>query len=173
MQIVINGKTMAYEEHGTGPAVLLFQGVTADCSTRIRSLSLAGYRVIVPDFRGTGESPATADNCSMDVLSDNVVGLLNYLGIGRVAIFGLPPGSHILQTFLQRYPHRLAAAAFVKPLKSKRVDAEINCLKDLRSGRGGCLVHFIDGTDVTNSLIDFFNGVRRFRPRCQKLLQVA
>jgi len=173
MQVVINGKTMNYEEHGAGPAVLLLHGVSADRRMRIQPLNLAGYRVIVPDLCGSGESTAATDNDSTNVLSDDIVGLLDYLGIGRVAIVSLPPGSQILRTILQRYPHRLAAAAFVKPLKSKRVDAEINCLKDLRSGRGGCLVHFIDGTDVTNSLIDFFNGVRRFRPRCQKLLQVA
>jgi pimeloyl-ACP methyl ester carboxylesterase len=173
MQVVINGKTMNYEEHGSGPAVLLLHGVSVDRRKRIQPLNLAGYRVIVPDLYGSGESAAATDNDSTNVLSDDIVGLLDYLGIGRVAIVSLPPGSQILRTILQRYPHRLAAAAFVKPLKNKSFDAEIKGLKDMRSGRGDFLVHFIDGTDVTRSLIDFFNGVKRFRLNCQKFRMVA
>jgi len=157
---------IAYEEHGAGPAVLLLlHGLPADSSlwnNHIQPLMLAGYRVIVPEFHSCGESSAPDVECSMDVLSEKVVGLLNYLGIGRAAIVGLSLGSHILQTLLQRYPQRMAAAVFVEPRIRKDADAENECLTDLISKRR-----------FSHGLLDFLNGVKRLRPRYPIFRQVA
>ena len=179
MQVLINGMTMAYEDHGAGPAVLLLNGFSADhpgWKSQIQRLTLEGYRVIVPELRGFGESSAPVGDCRMDALSDLVVGLLNYLGIGRAAMLGLSSGAQVLHALLQHHPHRLAAAVFVELRERKGVDTDIEYLPELaakRSVRGGCLVHFTDGADVTRSLLDFFSGVKRFRPRCQVYGQVA
>ena len=165
MQIVINGMLMAYEEHGTGPAVLLLHGLPADRSllkNHIQPLKLAGYRVIVPELRGFVESSAPDIECSMDILSEKVVGLLNYLGIGRAAIVGLTLGGHVLHTLLQRYPQRLVAAVCVEPHNRKDVAAESGCLTDLISKRRVC-----------RSLPDFLDEVKRFQPRYPILMQVA
>lgn len=179
MQVMINGMTMLYEEHGAGPAVLLLHGLPADPSlwqSHIQPLMLAGYRVIVPDLRGCGEDSAAAGDYRMDALSNNVVGLLNYLGIGRVAIVGLSPSAQVLRTLLQRYPHRLAAAVFAETLQRKGIEADCADLTDLATkhqGRGGCLVHFTNDMDDIRCLLDFFAGVKRFRPRFQAYRQVA
>jgi len=160
MNVSINGMTMAYEEHGAGPAVLLLHGISADSrlwKSHIQPLMLAGYRVIVPNLRGFGEGSTLAGDYSIDVLSDDVIRLLNYLGIGRAAIVGLSLGTHVLQTLLQRYPNRLAAA-----VNRTGVDTENECLMDLVSKRR-----------VSGGLLDFLNGVKRFRPRCQLYRQVA
>jgi pimeloyl-ACP methyl ester carboxylesterase len=152
--------TRAYEEHGAGPAVLLLHGISADSrlwKSHIQPLMLAGYRVIVPNLRGFGEGSTLAGDYSIDVLSDDVIRLLNYLGIGRAAIVGLSLGTHVLQTLLQRYPNRLAAA-----VNRTGVDTENECLMDLVSKRR-----------VSGGLLDFLNGVKRFRPRCQLYRQVA
>lgn len=165
MQVAINGMTMNYEEHGSGPAVLLLQGFPADhriWQSHIQPLMLAGYRVIVPELRGFGESSAPDADFSLDALSEEIVGLLNYLGIGRAALVGLSLGGPVLHTLLQRYPHRLAAAVFVEPRNRKGVDKESECLMDLVAKRR-----------VTGSLLDFLNEVKRFRPRCHWYRQVA
>jgi 3-oxoadipate enol-lactonase len=179
MQVMINGMTMLYEEHGAGPAVLLLDGLPADPSlwqSHIQPLMLAGYRVIVPDLRGFGEGSAAAGDYRMETLSNNVVGLLNYLGIGRVAIVGLSSSTHVLRALLQRYPHRLAAAVFAETLKRKGIEADCADLSELatkRQGRGGCLVHYANDVEDIRGLLDFFAGVKRFRPRCPVYRQVA
>lgn len=165
MQVLIKGMTQAYEEHGAGPAVLLLHGLPADHRLReshIQPLVLAGYRVIVPNLRVFGEGSTSAGDCSIDVLSDDVIRLLNYLGIGRAAVVGLSLGAHVLQTLLQRYPQRLAAAVFVEPRNRMGIDTENECLMDLVAKRR-----------VSGGLLGFLNDVKRFRPRCQLYRQVA
>ena len=168
MKVSINGTTMAYEDHGAGPAVLLLHGIPFDRSfwkAQIQPLALAGYRVIAPDLRGFGQSMASPGDYSLDALRDDVIGLLNYLGIGRAAMVGLSLGAHVLNTLLERYPQRLVAAVVVDPLH--RIDDHAE------TDNADCMTGSENGTDITRHLLDFLQGVKRFRPRCQLYRQVA
>jgi pimeloyl-ACP methyl ester carboxylesterase len=168
MQVSINGTTMAYEDHGAGPAVLLLHGFPFDRSiwkTQIQPLTRAGYRVIAPDLRGFGQGTTSSGNYSLDVLSDDVVGLLNYLGIGRAAMVGVSLGAHVLNTLLKRYPQRVAATVVVDP--HHRIDGRAE------ADNADCLPDSENGKDITRRLLDFLQGVKRFPPRCQLYRQVA
>lgn len=116
MKTTVNGITMAYEEKGTGPAVVLLHGFPFNhhqWRPQIDVLTAAGFRVVAPDLRGFGETEVGSGPVSVDGFADDVIGLLNYLGIGRAVIVGMSMGGYVLLNLLDRYPRRVAAAAFV------------------------------------------------------------
>src|SRR5947209_792367 len=85
---------LAHDDAGSGPAVVLLHGHPFDRSVwRPQTVSLAaGFRVIAPDLRGYGHSPATAGTVTMADLAGDVWGLLDDLGITAVAAIGLSMG---------------------------------------------------------------------------------
>lgn len=116
MKTTVNGCTMAYEDIGSGPAVLLVHGFPL-CRRmwrhQAKALVEAGYRVVLPDLRGFGESEASAGPFSMSVFADDLVGLMDRLGIEKAAIAGMSMGGYILLDLLERHFSRVAAAGFV------------------------------------------------------------
>ena len=59
MEAFVNGIRMAYDDVGSGPAVLLIHGFPL-CRRmwhpQVGALTAAGYRVVTPDLRGFGAS---------------------------------------------------------------------------------------------------------------------
>ena len=80
-----------YEEHGTGPALLLLHGLTANLHA-FDGLLEAGldqtFRCIRLDFRGRGLSSAPEHGYSIADHAGDVVGLLDVLGIDSVLVVG-------------------------------------------------------------------------------------
>ena len=116
MRAVINDITMAYEDHGSGPAVLLIHGFPL-CRRmwhpQVQALTAAGFRLIIPDLRGFGESDAPEGPYSMELFADDIIGLLDYLGIEPAVIGGMSMGGYILFNLLERYPQRVSGACFI------------------------------------------------------------
>jgi pimeloyl-ACP methyl ester carboxylesterase len=116
MQATINDSLIAYDDSGSRPAVVLIHGFPL-CrhmwQPQVKALRDAGFRVITPDLRGFGESAAPAGPYSMSVFADDVVGLLDHLGIEKATIAGMSMGGYILFNLLERHPGRAAAAIFV------------------------------------------------------------
>jgi pimeloyl-ACP methyl ester carboxylesterase len=116
MRAVINGITMAYDDSGSGPAVLLIHGFPL-CRRmwhpQIRAVTEAGFRVITPDLRGFGESDAPDGPYSMELFADDMVALLDHLGIDRAVIGGMSMGGYVLFNLLERYRPRLNGACFI------------------------------------------------------------
>ncbi len=116
MRALINGINLAYDDAGSGPAVLLIHGYPL-CrrmwEPQKKALVAAGYRVIVPDLRGFGESEAPQGPASMELYAADLVALLDHLGIGRAAAFGMSMGGYVLLSLLDRHADRIAAAGFV------------------------------------------------------------
>ena len=73
---------LAYADHGPGPAVVLLHGFPVSRAMWDEQLSTIGstYRVIAPDLRGHGESPAPEGIYTMDAMADDVIELLDLLG---------------------------------------------------------------------------------------------
>jgi pimeloyl-ACP methyl ester carboxylesterase len=116
MRAVINDITLAYEDHGSGPAVLLIHGFPL-CRLmwrpQIQALVAAGFRLILPDLRGFGETDAPAGPYSMEIFADDIIALLDTLGIEQAIIGGMSMGGYVLFNLLERYPQRLAGACFI------------------------------------------------------------
>lgn len=116
MQATVNGITMAYDDHGTGSAVVLLHGFPL-CRKmwhpQINKIPAAGFRLITPDLRGFGESEAPNGPYSMELFADDIVGLLDHLGIEKAVVGGMSMGGYVLLNLLERYPERLAGACFI------------------------------------------------------------
>ncbi|MFF2042587.1 alpha/beta fold hydrolase [Kitasatospora sp. NPDC058170] len=101
--------TLAYDAAGDGPAlVLLHSGV---CDRRMwdpqwSALVDAGYRVVRCDFRGFGETPLP-DRRHND--ADDVLELLDTLGIDRAALIGSSFGGRVALEIAARRPERVSA----------------------------------------------------------------
>lgn len=116
MKALVNGINLAYDDSGSGIPVVLLHGFPLDrrmWHPQIMALSAAGCRVIVPDMRGFGESDAPDGPYSMELFADDVVALLDHLGIERAAVGGMSMGGYVLFSLLERYPERINAACFI------------------------------------------------------------
>ncbi|MFT6644565.1 MAG: pimeloyl-ACP methyl ester carboxylesterase [Patiriisocius sp.] len=99
--IETNGIQMRVFEAGTGPAVLLIHGWPESWYSwrhQITYLAEAGYRVIAPDMRGYGDtdSPEQADQYRIDIIVDDVVGILDTLDIDKSTIVGHDWGAMVV-----------------------------------------------------------------------------
>jgi pimeloyl-ACP methyl ester carboxylesterase len=116
MQLKINEHTLHYDDFGEGPAVLLIHGFPL-CrmmwKPQVEPLVDAGYRVILPDLRGFGDSEGGGSTVQMDDFADDIIQLLDYLGVDRAIIGGMSMGGYVLFNLLERYPQRIAAAMFL------------------------------------------------------------
>ena len=111
----VNSGRLSYDDQGSGPAVILLHGYPlcrAMWQPQVKALSAAGYRVIAPDLRGFGNSPLVQDSVSMDTYADDVIALMDDLGLGRAVVVGMSMGGYVLFNLLERYPQRLAGAVF-------------------------------------------------------------
>jgi 3-oxoadipate enol-lactonase len=68
------------------------------------------HRVVRYDTRGHGRSPAPPGPYTVDELADDVLALLDSLGVDRFAMVGLSLGGAVAQTLAVREPTRLSAA---------------------------------------------------------------
>lgn len=100
-----------YEMEGPpgAPVVTLSHSLAATLeSWELQLQALRGpYRILRYDTRGHGESAAPPGPYTMEMLSADVVGLLDRLGIERTHFVGLSMGGMIGQVLALRHPHRL------------------------------------------------------------------
>ena len=116
MQATLNGVELAYDEAGEGPAVLLIHGFPL-CrkmwGPQMQALADAGFRVVVPDLRGFGKSEAGSETGATDLLADDLIALLDHLGIEKAVVGGMSMGGYVMLNLLTRYPERFSAACFI------------------------------------------------------------
>ncbi|PLX86142.1 MAG: hypothetical protein C0617_01930 [Desulfuromonas sp.] len=116
MKVKVNGTLMAFDDFGSGPAVMMLHDFPFNRDMwrwQAKTLANAGYRVIVPDLPGFGESGAPLGPYTLSSMVDDLVGLLKYLGIGRSVFLGLGMGGHLVFDLLKRHPRKVAAAGFI------------------------------------------------------------
>ena len=94
----VNGNMLFYRESGEGPAAVFIHGFPLDHSLWLDQLKgLAHVRhCIAPDLRGFGKSDPTVDPVlTMEMLADDVAGLLEALGTATADIIGLSMGGYV------------------------------------------------------------------------------
>ncbi|MFE0090291.1 alpha/beta fold hydrolase [Streptomyces sp. NPDC058991] len=106
--------TIAHDVAGDGPAVVLLHSSVCDrrmWDDQRNALARAGYRVVCPDFRGFGDTPPEALRPYRD--ADDVLALLDGLGIGRAAFVGASFGGGVAVEIAATRPERVTALALL------------------------------------------------------------
>jgi len=106
----VDGIKLWYAEFGQGEPVLLLHGGLANSNywgKQVRAL-MGQYRVIVMDSRGHGRSTRDAQPFGYDLMAKDVLGLLDYLKIRRVAIVGWSDGAIIGLDIAMHHPERVS-----------------------------------------------------------------
>lgn len=100
---------LAFDDAGSGPAVVLVHGHPFDrtmWASQVHGLQ-SRFRVITPDLRGFGDSPATPGIVRMGELAADAWDLLARLGVGDVAVVGLSMGGLVAMEMATSQPHRI------------------------------------------------------------------
>ncbi|MFD9902867.1 alpha/beta fold hydrolase [Streptomyces sp. NPDC059063] len=147
--------TLSHDVAGDGPAlVLLHSGV---CDRRMwdaqwAALIDAGYRLVRCDFRGFGETPAP-DRPHSD--AEDVLALLDSLGIGQAALVGSSFGGHVALEIAARWPDRISALALLcSALPGHEPSAELTALGE----REEALIEAGDIVGATELMVDSWLG---------------
>ena len=104
----INGHSHYYEDLGDGIPVVMLHGAAgsgAGFLTIATELSKEGFRVIVPDFRAMGRSEHVAE-IPASAWVDDLLSLLDELGIDKAVIHGVSLGSRVALRFGLDNPNR-------------------------------------------------------------------
>jgi len=107
--------TFEVEDHGEGVPLLLLHGFPLAMAMwdPIRP-GLAGVaRVITPDLRGFGASDKPTGDYSMVSLAEDVLRLIDALGIGKVVLGGHSMGGYVALQFAAAHADRLAGLVLV------------------------------------------------------------
>jgi pimeloyl-ACP methyl ester carboxylesterase len=115
-----HGITLSYQSFGDGLPVLCIHGFASSGKVNwidtgwVETLTAAGYRAIVLDNRGHGDSdkPYDPDLYHPRDMAGDAIALLDHLGIERAVILGYSMGARICAFMAFEYPERVACAIF-------------------------------------------------------------
>lgn len=113
----LNGIEIAFEDEGDGMnVVLLVHGHPFDrsmWSAQIDTIVRLGWRVIIPDLRGYGQSSVIAGKTPLEAFARDLASLLDHLGIDGAVIGGLSMGGQIAMEFSRLFPQRVRGLVLV------------------------------------------------------------
>ncbi|HEY40864.1 MAG TPA: alpha/beta hydrolase [Dehalococcoidia bacterium] len=100
-----------YETHGEGEPLVLIMGYGGHIGHWFRLIPLLSleYSVVAFDNRGTGQSGKPDIPYTMEIMANDVAGLLDAVGINTAHIFGISMGGCIAQQLVLRYPERVSS----------------------------------------------------------------
>jgi pimeloyl-ACP methyl ester carboxylesterase len=103
---------IAFEEHGTGRPFILLHAFPLNrkmWEDNIEAVISAGFRLILPDLRGFGESVNFADIHTMEDMANDVSELLENLQIEKAIFGGLSMGGYVLFNLYRVKPEIFSA----------------------------------------------------------------
>jgi pimeloyl-ACP methyl ester carboxylesterase len=122
-----DGYRLAYEVHGSGDHTLVYlPGILLDANLNRRlaeSLAARGHRVVLLDLLGHGQSdkPTRASEYRIDTYVDQVVALLDELGIERCALGGVSLGANVSLMAAVHAPDRVSGLVLEMPVLDRAV----------------------------------------------------
>jgi non-heme chloroperoxidase len=119
-----------YEDHGSGPAVVLLSGWPLDSRSwepQLHDLLEAGNRVIVYDRRGFGQSSRPTVGYDFDTLAGDLDKLMTALDLGEATLIGFSLGTGELARYIGAYgTDRLKSCVFIESLAPSFVKSDDN-----------------------------------------------
>lgn len=124
-----NGRRLAYEVHGEGDRLLVYlHGLLLDAGINramAQALAARGSRVVLLDLLGHGRSdkPAHASEYRMDTYVDQVVALLDELGMDEAVLGGVSLGANVSLLAAVYAPERVRALVLEMPVLERAAPA--------------------------------------------------
>jgi 3-oxoadipate enol-lactonase len=103
---------LAFEDIGSGkPFVLIHAFPLSKAMWKRQAELLAGngFRVILPDLPGFGESGSLDSSLSIEKMATEIGGLLESLNIEKAFIGGLSMGGYVVLNLFRRFPEKFSA----------------------------------------------------------------
>ena len=129
-----DGGSLAYTLRGEGPPLVLISGLGGLASfwNAFAEVCAPYFRVVTYDHRGVGGSSALEGPTSIDAMREDLIGLLDHLGIASAAILGHSTGGAIAQNLALAQPERITrlvlsatfacACAYMRRLFAGRIE---------------------------------------------------
>jgi 3-oxoadipate enol-lactonase len=105
----VNGININYIVQGQGEPLVLISGYGSDqTGWMFQTRAFKRYcRVVTFDNRGIGKTDKPGGPYSIEMMADDTVGLMDYLGIEKAHILGTSMGAMIAQVIAINYPERI------------------------------------------------------------------
>jgi len=148
--ITAGGITLAAEDAGEGPPVVLLHGLTATRRYVVmgsRALERGGHRVVAYDARGHGRSDPAPDPGAYAYgdLARDLEAVLDDRAIDRAVLAGASMGAHTLVRFALEHPERAAALVIATPAFDPEAEPRLEHWDRLSEGlRSGGVDGFVE-----------------------------
>jgi haloacetate dehalogenase len=123
-----NGIRQFYLEAGAGPPVVLLHGFPeTSFAWRFQIPALARhYRVIAPDLRGYGETDKPSTGYDKRTMANDIVALLETLGVGPIALVGHDRGARVATRLVKDRPELVDRLVVMDNVPTRIVAREMN-----------------------------------------------
>lgn len=108
----VNGKELAVEVDGEGPAVLLVHGLggTSNFYQPLADALVDRFQVIRVDSAGAGRSPVPENaDISVESHADDLAAVLDALGVASARVVGHSMGTLVVRSLAARHPDKVSA----------------------------------------------------------------
>jgi len=125
-----DGHRLVYDLYGSSaaPLVLYLHGLLLDAELNrgiAQALAEQGYRVALLDLLGHGRSdkPTHASTYRIDSYADQVIALLDHLGVEKAVLGGISLGANVSLFTAAHHPERVQALVLEMPVLERAVPA--------------------------------------------------
>jgi len=125
-----NDHRLVYDVYGSpdAPLIVYMHGLLLDAELNrgiAHALAERGYKVALLDLLGHGRSdkPMHASEYRIDSYADQVIGLLDHLGVDSAVLGGISLGANVSLFAATRYPERTRALVLEMPVLERAVPA--------------------------------------------------
>lgn len=167
-RIDIGKLSLNVEERGNGTAFIFIPGLVGLLNAWEFQLAHFSrrFRCISFDHRGTGDSDKPADSYSTQAIAQDVIALMDKLGIEKAHVAGTSTGGCVLQNLAIDYPERIGIAVFSNTWV--KADEYINRVQMTR--KRIALAYGPEEYVKVSSL--FTNGAMQFRYDLDKVMEL-
>jgi len=111
----LNGVQLYFEVHGDGEPLLLLHGFSGSSQDWMPSIAGWGprFQLIVPDLRGHGRSTILSRPFRHDEAAEDMLALLDSLGIPTCKALGISGGGNVLLHMATQQPERIQSMVLV------------------------------------------------------------
>ena len=133
----VNGIRLHYAESGSGEDFVILLHGFPEFWYSCNQLTAPGksHHVIAPDMRGynLSDKPPRAEDYRIEVLVEDVVGLIKHFGANKAAIVGHDWGAGVAWAVAQKYPRRVSKLAVLQVSPAAAWRANMTLRQLLRS----------------------------------------